>query len=57
MIVEALKLYGLILADNGSSWFITGTSHPNFDDEDLDQLKRVPAMAFEAVDTGPLVMP
>jgi hypothetical protein len=57
VIVEALKLYGLILADNGTSWFITGTSHPNFDDEDLDQLKRVPAAAFEAVDTGPLVTP
>ena len=45
----------MIVADNGSSWFITGASRPGWNDADLDQLKSVPGTAFEAVDTGPLV--
>jgi hypothetical protein len=52
IILEALKKYGMILADNGSSWFISGASDPRFDNDDLDQLKSVPGSAFEAVYTG-----
>ena len=55
MILDALKPYGMIVADNGSNWYITGASRPGWNDDDLDQLKSVPATAFEAVDTGPLV--
>ncbi|HKY63785.1 MAG TPA: hypothetical protein VJR29_10225 [bacterium] len=54
VVLEALKKYGLILADNGSDWFITGARDSRWDDEDLEQLKTVPASAFEAVETGPL---
>jgi len=54
VILEALKKYGLIVADNGSSWFITGATDSRWDDEDLDQLKGVPGSAFEVVDTGPI---
>ncbi|MBX7161059.1 MAG: hypothetical protein K1X95_12275 [Acidimicrobiia bacterium] len=54
VILEALRTYGMIVADNGSSWFISGATDPRWDDEDLDQLKTVPGSAFEAVDTGPL---
>jgi hypothetical protein len=54
VILEALKKYGMIVADNGSSWFITGAADPRWDDDDLDQLKTVPGVAFEAVDTGPI---
>lgn len=54
MILEALKRYGLIVADNGSNWFITGASDARWDDNDLDQLKLVPGSAFEVVDTGPV---
>lgn len=54
VILAALKRYGLILADNGSDWFITGETNPRWNDNDLDQLKRVPASAFEAVASGPL---
>jgi len=54
VILEALKRYGMILADNGSNWFITGASDPRWDDGDLNQLKSVPGSAFEAVHTGPL---
>jgi hypothetical protein len=52
VILRALKRYGLIVADNGSSWYITGAPDPRWNDEDLNQLKRVPGSAFEAVQTG-----
>jgi hypothetical protein len=54
VILKALKQYGMIVADNGSSWFVSGTSSPGWNDTDLDQLKTVPGSAFEAVDTGPI---
>jgi len=53
-ILETLKKYGLLVADNGSNWYITGAADPRWDDDDLDQLKTVPGTAFEAVDTGPI---
>jgi hypothetical protein len=52
VILTALKRYGMINADNGSSWFITGGSDRRWNDEDLNQLKSVPGSAFEAVSTG-----
>jgi hypothetical protein len=54
VILRALKRYGMIVADNGSGWFITGAPDPRWDDEQLEQLKRVPGTAFEAVRSGPL---
>jgi hypothetical protein len=48
-IALAMKRYGLIVADNGSSWFFSGTSDRRWDDENLNQLKRIPGGAFEAV--------
>ena len=55
VILRALKRYGLIVADNGSSWYITGAPNPHWTNEDLDQLKTVPGSAFEAVETGPIL--
>jgi hypothetical protein len=55
VVLNALKKYGMIVADNGSNWFLSGAPDPGWDDEDLDQLKRVPGSAFEAVDTGPVI--
>jgi hypothetical protein len=52
IILEALRKYGMFVADNGSDWFISGEANPAWDDEDLAQLKRVPASAFEVVKTG-----
>ena len=52
VILTALKKYGMMVADNGSSWFITGAPDPSWDDTDLDQLKQVPGSAFEVVVTG-----
>jgi hypothetical protein len=52
VVLQALKTYGMMLADNGSSWFISGATDPGWDDDDLDQLKSVPSSAFEAIQTG-----
>jgi hypothetical protein len=54
VILQALKKYGMINADNGSAWYITGAADPRWDDDDLNQMKTVPGSAFEAVDTGPV---
>ena len=54
VILQALKTYGLIVADNGSSWYITGAPDRRWNDDDLRALGRVPGSAFEAVRTGPL---
>jgi hypothetical protein len=54
VILKALKAYGMIVADNGSSWYLTGAADPRWDDTDLGQLKSVPGSAFEVVDTGPI---
>jgi hypothetical protein len=54
VILQALKTYGMIVADNGSSWYISGAADPRWNDDDLSQLKGVPGSAFEAVDTGPI---
>lgn len=52
VILKALKTYGMIVADNGSSWYITGAADPRWNDDDLNQLKGVPGSAFEVVNTG-----
>jgi hypothetical protein len=54
ILLRALKRYGLIVADNGSSWHISGSPDPRWNDEDLEQIKRVPGSAFEAVQSGPI---
>lgn len=54
VILTALKRYGMIVADNGSSGFVTGAPSPRWDDDDLHALERVPATAFEVVDTTSL---
>jgi hypothetical protein len=54
VVLDALKTYGMIVADNGSSWFITGATDTRWNDTDLNQLKTVPGSAFEVVQTGPI---
>jgi hypothetical protein len=55
VILEALKRYGLIVADNGSPWFITGAPNPGWNDENLEEIKQVPGSEFEAVESGPIL--
>lgn len=55
VILTALKKYGMLLADNGSDWFISGSPDPRWDDEELNTIKRVKGRDLECVLTGPLV--
>ncbi len=52
VILRAMKKYGMILADNGSGWFVTGAPDPRWNDSRLDALKQVPSSAFEVVQMG-----
>jgi hypothetical protein len=56
VILKALKRYGLILADQGSPWYVTGTTHPAWADA-IDQFRArpVPGSAFEVVQLGTVV--
>lgn len=55
VILDGLKKYGLILADNGSNWFVSGQTDPRWNDDDLNQLKTVQMSNFEAVYTGAMI--
>lgn len=52
VILRAMQHYGLVLADNGANWFFQGTVDDRWRNRLLDQLKSVPASAFEAVDVS-----
>jgi len=54
VILRGLKTYGMLLADNGGDWFVSGCPDPRWNDEALNTLKRVQVRDFEAVDTGEL---
>jgi hypothetical protein len=47
----ALRRYGMILADNGSPWFVTGAPDRRWDDDDLHGLGRISGRDLEVVDT------
>jgi hypothetical protein len=55
VILTATKRYGLILADQGSAWYVTGTSDPSWSDA-LDQLRqhRLTGNDFEVLQSGPV---
>jgi hypothetical protein len=54
VVLAALKTYGMIVADNGSSWYISGEPSAHWSNDDLHTLGRVPGSAFEVVDTSSL---
>ena len=54
VILRAMKKHGMVLADNGSSWFTSGAPNPGWNDDDLQRLRTVPGSAFEAVDVSSL---
>lgn len=56
VILTALKRYGMLLADNGSDWFLSGAPDERWDNDDLRELKeRVHGNDFEAVDCSSLM--
>jgi hypothetical protein len=52
VVLEALKKYGMIVADNGSNWYISGAPDRRWSNDDLHSLNRVKGSDFEVVDTG-----
>lgn len=54
VILRALKKHGLVLADNGSPFFMSGVPDPGWNDSDLQALKTISGSAFEAVDVSSL---
>lgn len=55
VILTALKRYGMIVADNGSDWFVSGAPNPHWNDDDLNTLKKVHGKDFEVVKMGEVV--
>jgi hypothetical protein len=51
IVLEALKRYGMLVADNGSDWFISGAPDKRWSNDQLHTLHRVPGSAFEVVET------
>jgi hypothetical protein len=56
VILRALKKYGLILADNGSPWYISGVPDEHWDNDILHELHDIDGSAFEAVDVSSLML-
>jgi hypothetical protein len=54
VVLQAAKTYGLIVADNGSPWYLSGVPDERWDNDVLHTLGRVPGSAFEAVDASGL---
>jgi hypothetical protein len=54
IVLQALKTYGMILADNGSNWYISGAPNPHWSNDDLHSLGRITGSMFEVVDTSSL---
>lgn len=55
VILRALKRYGMILADNGGNWYLSGAPHPKWPDDAIDTLKRVKGKDFEVIRIGNIV--
>jgi hypothetical protein len=51
VVLKALKRYGMIVADNGTSWYITGAPDPGWDNDQLHTLGKVKGSDFRVVDT------
>jgi hypothetical protein len=56
-ILKALKKYGMILADNGGNWFISGAPDARWDDDELSTLKTIKGSDFEVVQMGAIITP
>jgi hypothetical protein len=51
-VARAMKVYGVIIADNGSDWYVGGVPSPRWDNDDLHSLGTLSGRDFEVVDTG-----
>ncbi|MDQ2841111.1 MAG: RICIN domain-containing protein [Acidobacteriota bacterium] len=56
VILQAMKTYGIILADNGAPWFVQGVGDSRWNDDEMHQLTHVLGDSFEAVDESSLMV-
>lgn len=56
IILTAMKRYGIMLADNGSAWFISGAPDSRWNDTDLRNLGNIKGTDWQAVDVSPLMI-
>lgn len=56
VILQALKTYGMFVADNGSAWYISGSPDERWNNDDLSTLRQVVGSDFEAVDDTPFMI-
>jgi hypothetical protein len=57
VVLRALQRYGMILADNGSPWYVSGAPDRHWNNDDLHSLGRLTGADFEVVDTSSLPQP
>jgi len=57
IVLRALQRYGMIVADNGSDWYVSGAPSPGWNNDDLHSLGGVTGRNFEVVDTSSLPHP
>lgn len=57
VVLQALKTYGMILADNGSNWYVSGVSDPRWDPAIFDAFRSIHGSDFEVVRMGTIVTP
>jgi hypothetical protein len=57
VVLRALQRYGMILADNGSPWYVSGAPNKHWSNDDLHSLGRLTGADFEVVDTSSLPQP
>jgi hypothetical protein len=55
VILNALKTYGMFVADNGSDWYLSGAPDPRWDDDALATIRRVTGRDFEVIRMDGLV--
>jgi hypothetical protein len=56
VILQAMKTYGIVLADNGSNWYVSGAPDERWENDMLHLLDVLTGNDFEAVDTSVLMM-
>jgi hypothetical protein len=54
VVARAMREYGLIVADNGSNWYVSGAPNSAWDNDDLHALSQLRGRDFEVVDTSRL---
>ena len=56
VLLRAMQRYGLILADNGSPWFVSGAPDDRWDNDALASMRGITGADFEVVDTSSLMV-